>query len=118
MISNINKIVIRTIFACGVTLGLIACASPRVDFDGYLNSSIGKVLPDSRYDHYATHFVSPKKLLLTENQDTYIYRYWYQESACSWDVYVEKKTNLILRWHYSSQKASDDCHNIPARRSV
>jgi hypothetical protein len=115
---KMRTLVSRGFVVGGTILGLLACVSARFDFDGYLNSSLGKALSESQYDRYATQFMSPKKLLLEEDQNTYTFRYWYKQSACAWDIDVEKKTNLILRWRYSSKKASEDCRNLPARSNV
>ena len=96
-----------------VTIQILGCAQPSlVNFDKYLDSSIGLTLGETSYDW--RHSKLQMKRLISETENTFTYLYW-EESQCSWEVDVVKATNVVLRWRYPSPKVEQVCHNLVGR---
>ena len=108
-----DRFPIKLIFVHIVVVNLLGCAQPPlVDFDKYLNSSIGLTLDQTSYDW--RHVRLRTKLLISESDSRYTYLYW-EENKCSWIIEVSKTNNVVLNWRYSNSDAEKICHNLSGR---
>ena len=98
------------------TMTLASCAMERIDFDAYLNKSIGMRIAETEYDS----MISPVggRVLKTETASTRTYVYRPPKSECTWEVTIDNQTLQVLSWRYPTKQAELACHDLPASRGV
>lgn len=92
------------------------CAIERVNFDAYLDRSVGRSLSDVDFDLMLSGVGG--RQLIGERDEVQTYRFTLPKSSCAWEVDVQKKSRVILRWRYISDEARGACNDLPASRGV
>lgn len=89
------------------------CAIHYIDFDAYLNRSIGRSLDADGDDR--RHQATGTKEIIGESEDSFTLRYRLVESKCMWRVIVDRKKNVVRSWAYESPQAAEVCrHQLPS----
>jgi hypothetical protein len=104
------------LICASMAIALSSCAIKRVDFDGYLDRSIGRPLVESEYDSMIAG--TGRRSLRSETDESLTYEYQPQGSKCAWEVVVAKRTLQVKSWRYLTDEAKRACHDLPATRGV